>query len=69
MPWEPKDAPRHNRKANTPALRRQWAHVANAELARTGDDAVAVRAANSALKHHPAGEKRHGDGQGHWSGH
>jgi hypothetical protein len=55
MPWTPEDAPKHNKStAGIPARQRQWAAVANAELARTGDEAIALRAANSAVKHHPA---------------
>lgn len=50
MPWSPNDGPaRHTKKANTPKKRRQWAHVANAVLAKTGDDARAVREANGVL--------------------
>ncbi len=59
MPWTPKDAPAHTKKANTPAKRKQWAEVADSVLAKTGDDAQAIRAANSVVKNHPAK---------HWSG-
>jgi hypothetical protein len=50
MPWEPKDATRHNHAADTAKRKRQWADVANSVLARTGDEARAVRSANSVLK-------------------
>ncbi len=49
MPWTPKDAEEKTHKANTPKLQRQWAHVADAELERTGDDALAIKAANSVV--------------------
>ena len=50
MPWTAADARRKTRKANTPKRKRQWAHVANSVLKRTGDDARAVREANAVLK-------------------
>lgn len=59
MPWSPKDAPSHTKKANTPAKEKQWSEVANSELKRTEDEARAVRAANAVVKKHPAK---------HWSG-
>jgi hypothetical protein len=49
MPWQPEDAPRHNRKADTPHLCRLWSDVANNVLAETGDESRAVRAANAAV--------------------
>ncbi len=49
MPWTAKDAYRKSHKASTLAAQRQWAHVANSELDLTGDDARAVRAANSVV--------------------
>jgi hypothetical protein len=56
MPWDPSDAPAHDRKASTPAQRRQWAAVANSVLAKTGDDGRAVRTANGVVK--PRGRGR-----------
>lgn len=50
MPWEPKDATRFTKKATTSLLRKQWADVANSELARGASDAEAVKAANSVIK-------------------
>lgn len=50
MPWGQQDAPRSTKKANTPKKKRQWAKVANTVLKRTGDEARAKRAANSAVK-------------------
>lgn len=49
MPWTPKDALKHTKKANTPALQDQWAAVANNVLARTGDEAKAIRQANATI--------------------
>jgi hypothetical protein len=50
MPWAAKDATRHTKKARTPKAKRQFAHVANSILARTGDEGRAVRGANAAVK-------------------
>ena len=53
MPWTPSDGPqRHTHKANTPAKKKQWSAVANAVLAKTGDDAQAVRTANGVIAKH-----------------
>ena len=68
MPWKSKDARRHTRKATTAKRRRQWSHVANSVLARTGDEARAVRSANAAVgkgvrkmaRRKKRGGKRHG---------
>lgn len=49
MPWEPSDATRFTKKANTPAKKRQWAHVANSALASGDSEASAIRQANSAV--------------------
>jgi len=50
MPWKPSDASKKNKKADTPAEKKQWATVANKVLKSTGDDAKAVKAANAAIK-------------------
>lgn len=55
MPWNPEDALRHTKKANTPKKRRQWASVANSALAacqskQQGDcEGRAVRQANAVV--------------------
>ncbi|HUO53646.1 MAG TPA: hypothetical protein VMU18_02810 [Rhodoblastus sp.] len=49
MPWEPEDAPRHTRKADTEELRAVWAEVANKVLAETGDEGRAIRTANAVV--------------------
>lgn len=51
MPWQPTDAIRHNKGANTPEKQKLWAEVANADLALHGDEGRAARTANSTLKH------------------
>ena len=58
MPWSQRDAYRHTKKASTPSLQRQWAHVANSELRRTGDEALAIRAANSVVGHNPSPKRK-----------
>jgi len=50
MPWQSSDAKRHDKKANTPKRQRQWSNVANSVLAKTGDEARAVRTANGVIK-------------------
>lgn len=59
MPWKPEDSIRHTRKADTPARARQWSHVANGVLARTGDEAAAIKAANEVLDKHPSMKGAH----------
>lgn len=49
MPWTPKDATKHTKKAKSPAARKQWAAAADAVLAKTGDEGRAVRVANAAV--------------------
>jgi len=49
MPWTAKDAPRHTKKAKSAVAKRQWEHVSNAVLERTGDEGRAVAAANAVV--------------------
>lgn len=49
MPWTPRDAYRHTKKASTPNTQRQWAHVANSILESSGDEARAIREANAVI--------------------
>jgi len=59
MPWKSNDGPsRHTKKANTPAKKKQWASTANSVLEKTGDEATAIKVANSAVKKHPSKGKR-----------
>jgi len=50
MPWNPKDALRHTKKARGGSLARLWSEVANRQLRKTGSDASAVRLANYVVK-------------------
>lgn len=50
MPWEPKDAERHTKRARSPKAKRQWAHVADSALARGEDEGTAIREANGVVK-------------------
>ena len=50
MPWTPKDAKRHDKKAASGKKSRQWSDVANSVLKRTGDEGLAVREANGVVK-------------------
>jgi hypothetical protein len=49
MPWSSKDATRFTRKAKSGKAKRQFAKVANSVLSRTGDEGLAIRAANAAV--------------------
>lgn len=49
MPWTPRDATRHTKKASTPKLKRMWAHVATGELKRGLPEGRAIRAANAVV--------------------
>ena len=50
MPWTPKQfRSRHNKKLTT-AQSRKAAKIADAVLARTGDEGKAIRIANAAVK-------------------
>lgn len=39
------------KKATTPKIKRQWAHVYHSALSRGADEGSAIRQANSAVKH------------------
>jgi hypothetical protein len=49
VPWQPKDALRHTKKAVSPKLQRQWSAIANGELKAHGDEKRAIMAANGVL--------------------
>lgn len=49
MPWAPKDAKKHTKKAVSTAKMRQWSTVANSVLKDTGDEGKAIRIANAAI--------------------
>jgi hypothetical protein len=52
VPWKPSDAGRFNRKLRKGSAKRkrQFAHVANSVLKRTGDEGRAIAAANAVAK-------------------
>lgn len=52
MPWTSRDVAEHTKAAKTPTQKRQWVHVANSVLKKTGDEGRAVRAANAAVSKH-----------------
>jgi len=49
MPWSPSDAPKHTGLANTASRRKLWARTANEIYANGGDEAKAIRIANTAV--------------------
>jgi len=49
MPWQPKDATRHTKKASTEKKRRQWAHVSNKALASGASEESAIRQADAVV--------------------
>lgn len=61
MPWNENDGPaRHTKKAKSPSAKRQWAHVANGVLTKTGDEGRAVREANAVVKRRGGQKGRRG---------
>jgi hypothetical protein len=58
MPWTPKDAKRHTKKANSPKKQRQWSHVADSVLEHGGSEGSAIRQANGVIARHTG----HADG-------
>ena len=48
-PWGPGDATRFTKKARSAKKKRQFSHVANSILERTGDEGRAIRGANAAV--------------------
>jgi len=49
MPWGPRDALRHTKKAASAAAKRQWSDVANSVLGRGMSEGSAVRQANAVV--------------------
>ena len=58
VPWTPSQASKHTKKAKSPRDKRQWRDIANSVLAKTGDDATAIRTANGVIKKRAKGKKR-----------
>jgi len=50
MPWDPSDAPKHDKDADTAKKKRKWAKIANSVLKDTGDESRAIRAASSQVE-------------------
>jgi uncharacterized protein YdaT len=57
MPWSPKDASAKTGKVKSAKGKRQWAHIANAVLKKTGDEGRAIREANGVAKRMYGGKK------------
>lgn len=57
MPWSPSDARGKTRKASTPKKQRQWAHVADSVLSKTGNEGRAIREANAVVGRKRSGSK------------
>lgn len=51
MPWSTEEAREKNHHITSDEQARQWVHVANGVLERTGDEARAIREANSVIMH------------------
>lgn len=49
MPWEPKDAERHIRKARSAKAKRQWSEIADNALGRGESEGAAIRQANAVV--------------------
>jgi hypothetical protein len=49
MPWTPRDAISHTKKATTETAKRHWAEIANQVLEKTGDEGRAIREANAVI--------------------
>ena len=60
MPWTAKDASKHIKKAKSAVAKRQWAHVANSVLAKTKNDATAIREANAVIDRRKENQKTGG---------
>lgn len=70
MPWSAKDSKSKTHLADTPRRKELWASVANAELQRHGNDAIAIRVANSVIRkdREAHGSKDPKGASSHWSG-
>lgn len=68
MPWSPKDAKRHTKKAKSSRKQRQWAHVADKVLEESGDEGRAIREANAAVSHTKSFSKAENDEGPHGTG-
>jgi hypothetical protein len=58
MPWQPKSAKGHTKKASSGILQRQWSDVANSMLKAGKSEASAIKGANSVVAKHKAKGKK-----------
>lgn len=63
MPWGIQDVERHI-KGLTSAQKKHWVEIANAVLARTGDEGMAIATASAGCR--AAGAKRTTERRGRW---
>jgi uncharacterized protein YdaT len=54
MPWKPKEAKGHTKKASSGILQRQWSDVANSMLKSGKSEGAAIRGANAVVAKHKA---------------
>lgn len=64
MPWTPEDAKGKTHRADTPRLQKIWATTANRVLEHTGKEDLAIKTANSVIKHFPQPKQNPSE---HWS--
>jgi hypothetical protein len=57
MPWKSSDVSGKTKKAKSKKAKRQWTHVANSVLAKTGDEGRAIREANAVVKRRKKAKK------------
>lgn len=50
MPWTPKEATSHTKKASSPRRKKVWAEVANEVLSSGKSEGSAIRIANSVIR-------------------
>jgi hypothetical protein len=58
MPWQPKSAKRHTKKASSGILQRQWSDVANSMLKAGKSEASAIKGANAVVGRSTAGKHK-----------
>jgi hypothetical protein len=63
MPWSPRDAMRHTKKAGSDKSKRQWRDVANSALSRGSSEGSAIRQANAVVKRGSGSRSRRRSGR------
>jgi hypothetical protein len=58
MPWQPKSAKGHTKKASSGILQRQWSDVANSMLKAGKSEASAIKGANAVVARNKAKAKK-----------